>query len=68
VGELGRQFTRVETLKNGVLSVTVSHSTLLEELRSYQKPQLIQALRRALPDQLIHDIRFRLGRIKAEKS
>jgi len=63
VGEPGRSQTRVESLRRGVLSVTVAHPTLLEELASFQKPNLLVSLRRALGGTPIHDIRFRIGSI-----
>jgi predicted nucleic acid-binding Zn ribbon protein len=63
VGESGRPATRVEGLRRGVLSVIVAHPTLLEELASFQKPELLASLRRSLGGASIHDIRFRVGPI-----
>jgi predicted nucleic acid-binding Zn ribbon protein len=63
VGEPGRRQTRVESLRRGVLSVTVAHPTLLEELASFQKPHLLASLRRAMGGTPIHDIRFRIGTV-----
>lgn len=63
VGEPGRRQTRVEGLRRGVLSVTVAHPTLLAELASFQKPNLLAALRRSMGGTPIHDIRFRVGPI-----
>jgi predicted nucleic acid-binding Zn ribbon protein len=63
VGEPGRRQTQVESLRRGVLSVTVAHPTLLEELASFQKPQLLASLRRTMGGTPIHDIRFRIGSI-----
>ena len=46
VGEPGCRQTRVGEVRRGVLNVTVAHSTLLEELAAFRKPQLLAALRR----------------------
>lgn len=61
VGEPKSRQTRVGSLKRGVLNVTVAHPILLEELAGFHKSTLLAALRRALPDAAIHDIRFRVG-------
>jgi predicted nucleic acid-binding Zn ribbon protein len=61
IGEPGRRQTRVDGLRRGVLSITVAHPTLLEELASFQKPNLLVALRRSMGGTPIHDIRFRIG-------
>jgi hypothetical protein len=37
---------------------------LLEELASFQKPNLLASLRRSLTGTPIHDIRFRVGPIQ----
>lgn len=58
--------TRVDALKRGVLTITVAHPVLLEELAAYRKPALLEFLRRMSPDNPIHDIRFRLGRVEEE--
>ena len=68
VGEPGCRHSRVEVLKNGILNVTVAHPTLLEELRSFQKASLLEALRRSLPETILHDIRFRVGPVSASPS
>ncbi|AGA24577.1 DUF721 domain-containing protein [Singulisphaera acidiphila] len=65
VGEPGCRQTRVGEVRRGVLNVTVAHSTLLEELAAYQKPQLLAALRQNAPGTTVHDIRFRVGPIDA---
>ena len=61
VGEPLCHQTRLGDVRRGVLSVTVSHSTLLEELAAFRKPELLQALRAGAPGTTIHDIRFRVG-------
>jgi predicted nucleic acid-binding Zn ribbon protein len=64
VGAPGDRMTRVGEVRRGVLSVTVAHSTLLEELAAFQKPALLAALRRNAPGTVIHDIRFRVGPVE----
>ncbi len=59
-GDLAAQHTRVAGIKRGRLEIIVSHSTLVQEL-SFQKQGLLEALRTALPDERIEDLRFRLG-------
>src|SRR4051795_4749662 len=63
VGEPGCRQTRLGEVRRGVLSVTVAHPTLLEELAAFQKPMLLAALRRDPRGTTIHDIRFRVGPI-----
>lgn len=65
VGELGARQTQVGGVRRGVLNVTVAHPALLEELSSFQKPQLLAALRRDLPGTPILDIRFRVGPVQS---
>ena len=61
VGEPACRQTRAGGLRHGVLSVTVAHPALLEELAAFRKPALLAALRQHAPGQTIHDIRFRVG-------
>lgn len=61
VGEPSCHQTRVGDVRRGVLSVTVSHPTVLEELAAFRKPELLRALRAGVPGTTIHDIRFRVG-------
>jgi predicted nucleic acid-binding Zn ribbon protein len=61
VGEAASRHTRVDRLRQGVLSVTVAHPALLDELAAFRKPALLAALRQAAPDTPIRDIRFRIG-------
>lgn len=63
VGEPGCHQTRVGSVRRGVLNVTVAHPTLLEELAAFRKPALLAALRQSAPSTVIHDIRFRVGRV-----
>ena len=57
--------TRLGGVRHGVLSVTVAHPTLLEELAAFRKPAILAALRRDAPSTPVHDIRFRVGLIEA---
>lgn len=63
VGEPLCHQTRIGEVRRGVLNVTVSHPTLLEELAAFQKPRLLAALRENAPDTVVHDIRFRVGSV-----
>jgi len=65
VGEPGCQQTRLGEVRRGVLSVTVAHPTLLDELAAFRKPALLAALRQNAPGTVVHDIRFRVGPINA---
>jgi predicted nucleic acid-binding Zn ribbon protein len=61
VGEPYCRQTRLGEVRRGVLSVTVAHSALLEELAAFRKPALLAALRSSVPATTIRDIRFRIG-------
>ena len=67
VGEPHCHLTRVGEVRRGVLSVTVAHPTLLEELAAFRKPELLRALRLSAPDMGIRDIRFRVGPVEPLK-
>ena len=56
-------FTRVGSVKRGKLEVTVSHSALVQEL-TFRKAGLLSALKQALPDEKIADLRFRVGPVQ----
>jgi predicted nucleic acid-binding Zn ribbon protein len=62
-GPLAGQYTRVGLLRGGKLEVVVANSTLMQEL-TFQKPTLLAALARLLPEQGIRDLRFRVGMIE----
>ena len=64
VGEPGCRQTKLGGVRRGVLNVTVAHPSLLEELSTFQKPALLEALRRDAPGTPILDIRFRVGPIE----
>jgi predicted nucleic acid-binding Zn ribbon protein len=61
VGEPQCRQTQLGEVRRGVLTVTVSHSALLEELAAFRKPELLAALRSNAPGTTIHDIRFRVS-------
>jgi hypothetical protein len=52
--------TRVVALRRGVLTIEVAHPILLNQV-SFRRVELLDAMRRALPDRQIRDIRFRIG-------
>lgn len=56
--------TRLGTVRHGVLSVTVAHPTLLEELAAFRKPAILAALRKEAPGTPVLDLRFRVGPIE----
>jgi hypothetical protein len=66
VGEPSCHQTKVGEVRRGVLSVTVAHSSLLEELAAFRKPKILEALRQNMPDLQVLDIRFRVGVIEDE--
>ena len=62
-GPMAARYTRAGTVRRGKLEVVVANSTFIQEL-NYQKPAIVEALARLLPDQKIKDVRFRLGAIE----
>ncbi len=61
-GDLAARFTRAGQVRRGKLEVTVANSTLVQEL-NFQKRAILQTLSRLLPEDKIHDLRFRVGPI-----
>ena len=53
--------TCVNGLRRGVLEVLVDSGVLLQELAHYHKRQLLEQLRRQLPETTFTDLRFRPG-------
>jgi predicted nucleic acid-binding Zn ribbon protein len=53
--------SRVNSLRRGVLEVTVGNAVLLQELTHFHKRRLLEQLRRRLPHTAITDLRFRAG-------
>jgi predicted nucleic acid-binding Zn ribbon protein len=64
VGEPEVYQTQIGEVRHGVLSVTVAHSVLLEELAAFRKAKLVRCLRSGALGTMIHDIRFRLGSVE----
>lgn len=62
-GPLAAEYTRVGTLRRGVLEVVVANSTLVQEL-GFQKHALLKNLAELLPDEGIANLRFRVGNIE----
>jgi len=62
-GPLAAEYTRVGSIRRGVLEVIVANSTLVQEL-GYQKSDILAALQQLLPDQGIKCLRFSAGNIK----
>jgi predicted nucleic acid-binding Zn ribbon protein len=61
-GEMMAEYTRVGSVRRGVLEVIVANSTLLQEL-VFQKQTLVVSLNEQLPDEGIRDLRFRVGAV-----
>jgi hypothetical protein len=60
-GDLARR-SCVGGVRRGVLEITVSHSTLVQEM-SFQKARLLAGLAEQLPGQEIKDLKFRVGTV-----
>jgi predicted nucleic acid-binding Zn ribbon protein len=56
------RFSRPGQIRRGKLEVTVSNSTIMQEL-GFQKQHILAELSRQLPDAKIRDVRFRVGAI-----
>jgi len=63
VGEPDCRQTKLGGVRGGTLNVTVANSSLLEQLQTFQKANLLTALRKDAPGTPILDIRFRVGPI-----
>jgi predicted nucleic acid-binding Zn ribbon protein len=61
-GETFAPYTLPGRLKRGVLEVTVTNSTVIQEL-TFQKQQILASLREQCPDATIRDLKFRIGTI-----
>jgi predicted nucleic acid-binding Zn ribbon protein len=61
-GEVLARFSRPGRFKRGVLEVTASTSTVVQEL-SFQKQNILAILRARFPDATLRDLRFRVGSI-----
>jgi predicted nucleic acid-binding Zn ribbon protein len=56
--DISRQ-TKVIVLRNGILQIGVANAALLNELVSFQKPELLQKLRTEFPEFRVRDIKFK---------
>jgi predicted nucleic acid-binding Zn ribbon protein len=56
--------TQLGSLRCGTLEVVVGNPVLLQELASFRKRQLLQALQERIGTQRITDLRFRLGTVE----
>jgi predicted nucleic acid-binding Zn ribbon protein len=61
-GETFAPYTLPGRLKRGILEVTATTSIVIQEL-TFQKEQILAALREQCPDATIRDIKFRIGTI-----
>jgi predicted nucleic acid-binding Zn ribbon protein len=52
--------TALEGMRGGVLWFTVDSSAVLQELKSFRREELLEALRREVRSYFVRDIRFRL--------
>ncbi len=57
--------TRLGDVRRGVLTVTVDHSALLEELSAFRKAELLGALQATAKGSTIKDLRFRIGSVES---
>src|SRR5262245_31834732 len=62
-GEALARFSRPGQLKRNILEITVSNSTVVQEL-TFQKQHILATLRTQLPETKLRDLRFRVGAIK----
>jgi predicted nucleic acid-binding Zn ribbon protein len=54
--------SRPGNLRRGILEVAVKNSTVMQEL-TFRKKQILKKLKQQLPDEVIKDIRFRIGNV-----
>jgi predicted nucleic acid-binding Zn ribbon protein len=62
VGQPLAAFTRPGQIRRGKLEVTVSNSTIVQEL-GFQKELILSALQVELPNARIRDLKFRIGEV-----
>jgi Dna[CI] antecedent, DciA len=63
IGEPYCRQTQVGEICRGVLSVTVAHSSLLEELVAFRKAALLAVLQSSDLGTAVHDIQFQVGSV-----
>jgi predicted nucleic acid-binding Zn ribbon protein len=61
-GDALARYTCPGRLRRGILEITVSNSTIVQEL-TFQKQHILAELREQIPDARIRDLRFRIGAI-----
>jgi predicted nucleic acid-binding Zn ribbon protein len=59
-GEVTARYTRVGSLRRGVLEILVANSVLLQELAGFQKQALVKKLQSTLGTGEVRELRFRL--------
>lgn len=59
VGEELSQYTRVLSFQNGILRIEVENSSILQELSTFRKEEILEALQKESSD--IIDLKFLLG-------
>jgi predicted nucleic acid-binding Zn ribbon protein len=62
VGDALARHTRPGRLRRGLLEITVTNSTVVQEL-TFQKQHILAELQALLPTARVRDLRFRLGAI-----
>ncbi len=58
-GEIVAGQSRVLAIKRGVLEIEIRGGVLLQELSSFHKRKLLEAMKTLLPGQALKDLRFR---------
>jgi hypothetical protein len=61
IGEPYCHQTQVGEIRRGVLTITVAHSSLLEELAGFRKARLLRTLQSTGLGTAINDIQFQIG-------
>jgi predicted nucleic acid-binding Zn ribbon protein len=61
-GEPLAAYSRPGKIRRGILEVSVTNSTIMQEF-TFQKQRILAELRRKMPDARIRDLRFRVGQI-----
>ncbi|MCX8117433.1 MAG: DUF721 domain-containing protein [Desulfobacterota bacterium] len=64
VGESISQHAQPQTIRDRTLFIAVSHSTWMQQLQ-FLKPTLLKKINEFLGEELIEDLRFRLGKISS---
>lgn len=60
------KFSRANRVNRGKLEVTVSSSTMMQEL-TFEKKRLLTALKAALPEAKISDLKLRVGAVSRKR-